>query len=564
MNSFRNSAGLMRRVLIVEDEPINREMLGNIIQQDYEVSYAEDGRQALDMLQAKDKKCSLILLDLLMPKMDGMTFLDRIRTDEELRSIPVIVVTSEEDAEVECIRRGAVDFIRKPYDMPEVILARCRRIVELSEDKAVIRSAERDTLTGLYTKDFFYEYIRQMEHYNSRRDMDAVVINVERFHLINESYGRQGGNAVLQRISELITEQLNSCVGIACRVEADTFFIYWDHRDDYETLVPEMQNGLDHSDIARTRIRVGVYKDVDKADIEEIWFDHAKTACDRVRGNYTHQLAMYDLMLHKRTLYQERLIRDIDGAIINRDLVVFYQPKYMIRGDRPVLCSAEALIRWKHPELGMISPGDFVPLFESNGLIQKLDEYVWREAAAQIRKWREKYNRTIPVSVNVSRIDIYDPMLEEKLEELLERHQLSPEEIMLEITESAYADNAQCLIEVVERLRERGFKIEMDDFGSGYSSLNMITTIPIDVLKMDMKFIRNMEKDEKSMKLVELVLDIAKFLKVPVVAEGVETQSQLDKLKERGCDIIQGYFFSKPVPPEEFEVFIQNELNRNT
>jgi len=559
MNNFRNSAGLMRRVLIVEDEPINRELLGNIMQQDYEVSYAEDGKQALDMLQAREKMFSLILLDLIMPRMDGMTFLDHIRTDEELRSIPVIVVTSEEDAEVESIRRGAVDFIRKPYDMPEVILARCRRIVELSEDKAVIRSAERDTLTGLYTKDFFYEYIRQMEHYNSRREMDAVVINVERFHLINESFGRRGGNDVLQKIAELILECLAG-TGIACRVEADTFYIYWDHRDDYESLVAEMQDRLDRSDIARTRIRAGVYKYVDKADIEEIWFDRAKTACDRVRGDYTRQLAMYDSMLHKRALYQERLIRDIDDAIANRNLVVFYQPKYMIRGDRPVLCSAEALIRWRHPELGMISPGDFVPLFESNGLIQKLDEYVWKEAAAQIRKWREKYGRTVPVSVNVSRIDIYDPRLEEKLEELLERHQLSPGEILLEITESAYADNAQCLIEVVERLREKGFKIEMDDFGSGYSSLNMITTIPIDVLKMDMKFIRNMEKDEKSMKLVELVLDIAKFLKVPVVAEGVETQSQLDKLKERGCDIIQGYFFSKPVPPEEFEVFIQNEI----
>ena len=286
----------------------------------------------------------------------------------------------------------------------------------------------------------------------------------------------------------------------------------------------------------------------------------AKIACDRIRGDYTRRVAYYSKELSDRELYHERLINDINAGIENKDFVVYFQPKYAIQGVEPRLTSAEALIRWNHPELGMISPGDFIPLFESNGLIQKVDNYVWSEAARQIKAWKEENDYEIPVSVNVSRSDIDDPGLESNLLSILEQNGLAPDDLLLEITESAYSENADSLIEVVESLREKGFKIEMDDFGSGYSSLNMITTIPIDVLKMDMKFIKNMFKDEKSLKLVGLVMDIAKFLNVPVVAEGVEDEKQLITLKDIGCEIIQGYYFSRPVPAEEFEAFIQKEV----
>ena len=303
---------------------------------------------------------------------------------------------------------------------------------------------------------------------------------------------------------------------------------------------------------------MGVYSDVDKSLMAENWIDRAKTACDRIRGDYSRHIAYYNNEFYEKSKYQERLINDIDDAIASKDLIVFYQPKYGIQCDTPILKSAEALIRWKHPEFGMISPGDFIPLFESNGLIQKLDRYVWKEAARQVGEWKKTYGISVPVSVNVSRMDIYYPKLRDDFKELLKENGLETNELMLEITESAYADNADQLVNVIENLRSDGFVIEMDDFGSGYSSLNMLTTIPIDALKMDMKFIRNMQKDEKSMKLVELVLDIAKFLQVPVIAEGVETEEQLMLLKERGCDIIQGYYFSKPVPPDEFTKFFRS------
>ncbi len=557
MNEFGYSGLLKRRVLIVEDEEVNREILGNMLCENYEVSYAENGAQAMEMLRESRIRYSLILLDLLMPVMSGEELLGKIKEDELLSGIPVIVMTSEKPAEVKSIKMGADDFITKPYDSPEIILARCERIIQLYEEKSILRSAEKDDLTDLFTQEFFDEYVRQVDSYDEKAADDAIVLNIEHFHMINEMFGRGTGDEILKKAADMLVHKFENGVCIGCRPSSDYFYLYVDHRDSYDGVFDGMSEELaKYSHIPKIRLRAGIYQNVDKGISVDERFDHAKLACDRIRGDYTKQINFYSKELNDADLYNERLINDIDDAIANRDLVVFYQPKYGIQSDKPVLRSAEALIRWKHPELGMISPGDFIPLFESNGLIQKLDHYVWAEAASQIRKWKDEFGYTLPVSVNVSRVDIYNPDLEKRLLEILDDNDLTTSELMLEITESAYADDAKGLTDVVNSLRDKGFKIEMDDFGTGYSSLNMITGIPIDVLKIDMKFIRNMNKDEKSLKLVELVMDIARFLNVPAVAEGVEEESQVEKLKEMGCELIQGYYFSKPVPAEEFNRFI--------
>lgn len=563
MSDFGYQGRPKRRVLVVDDEEVNREILGNILGTQYEVSYAENGRQAYDMLHERLTRYSLILLDLLMPEMDGFELLEKIKSEEAVSNIPVIVMTSEKPAEVRSIKMGADDFITKPYDMPEVILARCERIIQLYEDKSIIRSAEKDDLTDLYTREFFQEYIRQIDGSGHGSQMDAIVLNIEHFHMLNEMFGRKTGDSVLKKIADMVTAMLGEGVCIGCRPDADYFYFYLEHRDSYDEVFKALSEELSGiSKIPGVRMRLGVYQNVDTNISIEDRFDHAKYACDRIRGDYNRQISFYSKEENEKDLYHEQLINDIDNAISNRDLVVFYQPKYGIQCDEPELRSAEALIRWRHPKYGMISPGDFIPLFESNGLIQKLDHFVWEEAARQIRKWKDEYGITVPVSVNVSRVDIYDAQLEDRLVRILKDNDLDAKELMLEITESAYADDAKGLTDVVTKLRESGFRIEMDDFGSGYSSLNMITEIPIDVLKMDMKFIRNMNKDAKSLKLVELVIEIADYLGVPVVAEGVEDKSQVDQLKSMGCELIQGYYFSKPVPPEEFNKFIEAKISK--
>jgi len=307
------------------------------------------------------------------------------------------------------------------------------------------------------------------------------------------------------------------------------------------------------------RLRMGV-KTWQEGVEPLVMFDHARAACNRVRGDFQNPLMFYDDDMRMKELLNQRLLNDLHSAADERQFKVFYQPKYDIQADPPRLASAEALIRWKHPELGMISPGEFIPLFEGNGLISVVDNFVWKEAAAQITAWKEKYGFTLPVSVNVSRADVFDPTLVERLAELVESNGLDYGSIKLEVTETAYADDANQVLDVIRRLRERGFEIEMDDFGSGYSSLNMLSDMPVDVLKMDMKFIRNIESSETDRKLVTLILDIAKFLDVSVVAEGVETEGQLAILRSGNCDLVQGYFFSRPLPPEEFEQLIRREL----
>jgi len=546
-------------VLIVDDQEINRDVLGMILEDYYDIIYASNGREALQMIEEYRDKLSVVLLDLIMPEMDGFKVLDCVRNDELLKSIPIIVLTAERNAELRALEMGAADFITKPFDMHEIILARVERIIELSEGRQLIQAAEHDPLTGLYTRNFFFEYANRIYRYQQGWHMDAVVLNIDHFHSVNALNGREFGDRVLGIIGDGIRAFLADSNGIASRFEGDRFAILCEPQTDYQALLDKIQTRVNEaSHIAGIRLRMGVAPWREGVDPVTL-FDRARAACGMVRGNYKSHLMIYDEEMYRRELLNQRLVNDLVRAVEERELKVFYQPKYNVQCDPPRLSSAEALIRWNHPELGLVSPGTFIPLFESNGQISTVDHYVWNEAARQIAEWREKFGVTLPVSVNLSRVDVFDPSLEERLESLVERYGLDHKALKLEVTESAYTENAEQMIELINRLRGRGFEIEMDDFGSGYSSLNMLSSMPIDVLKMDMKFVRNIVQSEKDFRLVGVVLDIARYLKVPVVAEGVETEEQLNMLKEAGCDLIQGYYFSRPVPPEEFEPLIVKE-----
>ena len=556
MRSFKSRQNIM----VIEDNQDCQEILQNVLEESYNITVVSNTQEALLLLMDAPTTYSLILLELDLPDSACINFLKQRNNQTFLQSIPVIVITGDGN-DNGCYKLGADEFIRKPLNTPDIILARCERTMALFENKNLVQQTERDKLSGLYTIDYFFEYLKQIIPLDMGSDRDAIVIDIEHFRLINEIYGRSVGDQILADIGNYLQQILTTLNAIACRAGADVFYVYCIHQESYQELQEDLQDILAHHvKVNNIRARVGVWQFVERGVTDpETWFDRAKSACDRISGNYTVSVATYNSGLHTKHLREERLIRDIYEAIEHKDLKVYYQPKYAIQGDKPHLRSAEALIRWIHPTLGFISPADFIPLFESNGLVQMVDYYVWKEAAAQIRRWKDEYDFTVPVSVNVSRIDIYDPDLENKFCNILKENNLSPSEYMIEITESAYAENAQGLIEVLESMRQKGFKIEMDDFGTGYSSLGMLTEIPIDILKIDMSFVRSMEKHEKNKRMVELIIDIAKFLKVPCVAEGVETESQLRALRRMGCDVIQGYFFSKPVSPEDFVKFIEKE-----
>ena len=532
--SFRPSEE-KRRILVVDDEVINQEILQMMLRDTYEVVPALTGKEALDILHEQYEILNLVLLDLNLPDIHGLEVLWEMKNDSRYARIPVIVMTADSDAEVECLTLGAIDFIPKPYPRQEVVLARVRRTIELSEDRDILHWTERDRLTGLYNKDFFCRYAVQLDARHKNYPTDAILLNVNHFHTINERYGKKYGDELLREIGQKALEFVEEAGGIACRSEADNFLLYCPSREDYAPLLekvsvrmPGSGNGEEES---RVWIRMGVYAGVDKELDVERRFDRAKSAADTVKGNFTKNIAVYDDSLHEREMLEQQLIEDFPAALREKQFDVYFQPKFDVRPEKPVMCSAEALVRWKHPKLGMISPGIFIPLFENNGLIFPLDCYVWTEAAGRIRDWKERLGITLPVSVNVSRVDMYEPG-------------------------SAYTGNSEQIVEKVRQLREIGFRIEMDDFGSGYSSLNMLSTLPIDALKLDMQFIRNAFKEKKDTRLLEMMIRLAETFRVPVIAEGVETAEQVAALKEMGCDIIQGYYFSRPLPGADFETFM--------
>ncbi len=549
-----------RTVLVVDDQEINRDALGIILEDDYDVLYACDGEEAMQVIEARLNDLSIVLLDLIMPKLNGFEVLERAKKDEQMRQIPFIVLTAEKNAELKALQMGAADFITKPFDMHEVILARVARIIELSEGRQLINAAEHDRLTGLLTRSFFFEYVEQLYRYRSDKGMDALVLNVEQFHSVNALHGREFGDRVLRMLGSIIQDFLKSQKGIACRAEADRFEIYCQPQEDYQALLHQFQEEINaFSPDVSVHLRMGVNPAGE--DVEPVvMFDRAKAACNLVRGNFQNPLMIYDEELRRRELLNQRLLNDLRAAVDEKQFTVYYQPKYDIQCDPPRLSSAEALIRWKHPELGMISPGQFIPLFEGNGLISVVDHYVWECASRQIAAWKKKFQFSLPVSINLSRADFYDKNLVERLDLLIKENQLEYRELKLELTESAYTENAKHVMEVLGKLRDLGFDIEMDDFGSGYSSLNMLSEMPLDVLKMDMKFVRHIESSQTSFRLVKLILDIASNLSLKVVAEGVETKGQLTLLKDSGCDIVQGFYFSKPVPPEQMEELIEKEI----
>ena len=544
-----------RQILVADDEFINREILENVLADEYDVLKAEDGEMAYEMIKKNRNTLSLILLDLIMPKLTGLELLARLGEDPELKGIPVIVLTSDQDSEVTSLKKGAYDFIPKPYPQPDVIKARISRSIELAEDRQIISSTERDELTGLFTIEYFYRYGNQFDKIYPSADRDALCFDINHFHVLNERFGIAKGDEILKCIAHRLEEEFNYSGCFVCRKAADTFLVYCPHKDDYSDAVEKVSAVIEELGTA-VKVRVGVYSLCDKKLDIHARFDRAKIAADKIRNNYSVFISNFDEALIDAELYAEQLVEEFPKALAEKQFQVYFQPKYDIRGDKPVLSSAEALVRWSHPTLGMISPGKFIPLFEEDGLIAQLDEFVWRRTAETIAGWKKRLGISVPVSVNLSRAEMYDPGLIDTMEKITGDNGITPKDMYLEITESAYVSDSDQIVARVKTLREHGFFIEMDDFGSGYSSLNMISELPVDALKLDMMFIRSAFAKTNDTRMISIVIDIADYLGVPVIAEGVETEEQYLALKKLGCAIIQGYYFSKPVPAAEFEKFL--------
>ena len=552
---------LQKQILVVEDNALNREMLKIILSEQYAVLEAENGQVALDILRRQGKDISLILLDVMMPVMDGLTFLDRIKEDAELSLIPVIVMTQSEGEvdEVAALAHGATDFVPKPY-RPQVILHRVASIINLRENAAMVNLFRYDQLTNLFSKEFFYQQVRQRLRENPDRQYSIICSNIENFKLYNDMFGTAAGDRLLQDIARVMQDMMGDS-GICGRFAADRFLCLQERDREKEDRDSFGDSKLEISSTVKNLVmRWGIYEVVDRSVPVEQMCDRAQLAADSIKGQYNRYFAVYDDALRGKLLREQAITDAMETALREGQFKVYLQPKYSLHDDG--LAGAEALVRWIHPEWGFMSPGEFIPLFEKNGFITQLDRYVWEEVCKLLRNWREKGYAPLPVSVNVSRADVYQDDLTETLRDLVDHYGVEPSQLHLELTESAYTENPSQILDTVAQLRQQGFIIEMDDFGSGYSSLNMLNQMKLDILKLDMKFIQSETAKPVEQGILRFIVSLARWLNLSVVAEGVETREQLERLREIGCDYVQGYFFAKPMPEEEFEALLRKQPAR--
>ena len=436
-------------------------------------------------------------------------------------------------------------------------------MIELYEDRSILKEVERDKLTDLYNEDFFKKYAQQFDAMYPELAKDLVFLSVNRFTLINELYGKAFGDQILLTITDFLSHYISINKGIVGRSHGSEFMIYCEHHESYEKfeelLIDELQR-LDND--INISIRMSVYPFVNPELNKEIIIDRTKHAAQSLTDNYSKAIAIYDESTQAKTLHMEELVDAFPKALAEEQFKLYFQPKYNIQGEKVTFTSAEVLIRWISPKYGFISPGEFIPLFEKNGLIAELDAYILRKAAEYIKEWKDKLGVYINLSVNLSRVDIYRPHLLEDIIDYVDSNNVPHSCYYLEITESAFVEDSKEVIPFLSKIKENGFKVEIDDFGSGYSSFGALADLPFDILKIDMQFIRSMDRNPKVKAIIKMIIDLAKMMDAITVAEGVETEAQYLFLKESGCDIIQGYYFSKPLPKEEFELLVAKELEK--
>lgn len=553
---------MKKQILIVEDNELNREMLREILSAEYRILEAENGQAALDVLQQAADSISLILLDVMMPVMDGYTLLDRMKADAKLSLIPVIVMTqsSSEADEVAALSHGATDFVPKPY-RPQVILHRMENIIKLRETAAMINQIQYDRLTGLYSREFFYQKVRERLSEAPEQDYCIVCSNIENFKLINDVFGAQAGDRLLKEVAGIAQSMVGS-TGFCGRFGADRFLCFQQREREQQ----DRKNYGKFNDweisplLKRSVIRWGIYQITDPSIPVEQMCDRALLAVNSIKGQYHQLFAEYDESLRDQLLKEQAISNAMEAALIEKQFVVYYQPKYSLSDHR--MMGAEALVRWIHPAWGFMSPGEFIPLFEKNGFVTRLDQYIWESVCAQLQAWQDKGYPALPVSVNMSRADVYLGNLEDTLVQLMEKYGITPKQLHLEITESAYVQNPSMIVDAIEKIRKLGFIVELDDFGSGYSSLNMLGQTKLDVLKLDMQFVRNETSKPAEQSILNDVVSMAHRMHLSVVAEGVENEAQADRLRAVGCDCVQGYYFAKPMPAIEYEELLKRNSLR--
>ncbi|WP_458862641.1 two-component system response regulator [Acidaminobacterium chupaoyuni] len=549
-------------ILIVDDQRINRQILAGLLRFDYDVLEAENGAEALEQLEHHEE-IAAILLDLVMPVMDGYEFLRRFK-ETPCAELPIIAVTGDKDAgtEQKVLDLGAWDFVSKPYH-PATLLTRLKNVIIRSQYYLVSQMKfvyEHDPLTELLNRTAFFTAVRHLLEEDPQGEYAMVRVDIDRFQTYNSFWGEEEGDKLLRFMADWIRQIAGRCKKcVYGRINADAFCLCVPNRE--EVIRAEARRAFealaDYNKEYRLVPSFGVYEIHDKKEKPQKMYELATLAAHDCKGSYLEYISYYKPEMSKRILENQWIVNEMQKAMDAEQFEVYLQPKYDLDTEAPY--GAEALIRWRHPEKGMLSPGIFIPVFEQNGFIGKIDHYMWEHVCCLLRKWIDEGRHPGPISVNVSRVNLYNPNLVAILTGLVEQYRIPVELLHLEMTESAYMANPQVMERVVEELQNYGFVILMDDFGSGYSSLNTLKDIHVNILKIDMKFLAGDSDMERSRSILASAILMAGWLHTPVIMEGVETAEQAAFLKSIGCNYVQGYYFAKPMPVSEYEQLIDGK-----
>lgn len=421
---------------------------------------------------------------------------------------------------------------------------------EIMKANNLITVLEHDQLTNLYCAAAFYQKAGTKM---KEEPQDIIVVDIERFQMINEIFGRNMGDKLLKDFARFLMGLRNAEEGIFCRAYADTFYVCMPTaKKFYYELEEKIKRYLRKYPLpVHISAKIGVYSVKDTTISVEQMCDRAFLAMEDISKKAAGEIGFYNQELHKKLIMEHKILESVPQALKHRDFLMYLQPKVEMSTRKIV--GAEALIRWKHPKFGFIRPDQFIPLLEKRHQIYQIDKYIWEEACKVLKYRREHHLSAIAISVNVSRDDLYEDDLIDVLNGLIAKYELDAKQLHLEIIERAYVDDSAHMYQILTKLRGHGFVIEMDDFGTGESSLAMLADMPIDYIKLDRQFLVSGIDDKRHIEVIRAMINLAKTLDIDVLAEGIETKEQEEILYNLGCRYAQGYFYGKPAPDIDFE-----------
>jgi diguanylate cyclase (GGDEF)-like protein len=582
---FAVSSGAL--VMMVDDEPLMLELVQGFLEDAGYCSFVttSDPSEAVRLLQ--ERRPDILLLDLSMPTVSGFEILAQVRAHEELRYLPVIILTAEHgpDAKLRALKLGATDFLTKPVDSSELQL-RLRNALAFKAYQD--RLADFDALTGLPNRrKFLSDANTKLTSAMLRSHGCALLyIDLDRFKQINDTLGHHVGDrllcAVSQRLERSLSDIAKSSGSANSKLEVNVV-IARAGGNGFAALLPNLHN-LEKVDIAGSIARriLATFNEPFEVEGNELFvtgsiglaispmdgtdaaslLKHAEMGMYQAKKRGRNCFEFFSVEMNVHASERLTLENQLRRAVEREELVLFYQPKVEVASGR--ITGAEALVRWKHPELGYVTPAKFIPIAEETGLIVEIGQWVLRTACAQTQTWIQQGLPPLTVSVNVSGAQFKQGKVWHAVQGALAHSGLPAQHLVLELTETMLMDNASENIEMLHELKEIGVALSVDDFGTGYSSLSYLSRFPLDELKIDRSFVKDLPADQHSVAIVAAIIALARELKLRIVAEGIETQQQLQFLKSRRCETYQGYLCSRPAPHPLFANLVRRQPYNGT